>query len=190
MKKIYSYTDFARASQAHPLNEGLGFLSRLNPVRIISGAVQMVRDFIVWKKESKDPRFKKVRNVTDFLTDPKYAETFDELSDIQTTLIEKISQFKDENKKQYSKLKYKLGGEIEELYPRYMQKWQETVEMLYVGYYQEHGLELYDDVKDVVEFLRTSIWYRENRQKLEPIMTEFMDILGKSDIKKTLDNLL
>ena len=172
------------------MNEGLGFLGKLNPVRIISGAVRMVRDFIVWNKESRDPRFKKVRNVTDFLSDPKYAETFGELNEIQETLIGKVSQLKDESKKQYSELKYQLAEEIEELYPRYTQKWQETIEMLYVDYYQEHGSELYDDVNDVVEFLRTSVWYRDNRQRLEPMLSRFRDFLGESDIKRTLDNLL
>jgi hypothetical protein len=200
MKKIYSYTDFALASQAHlnhdndhgdnALNEGLGFLGRLNPVTIISSAVETVRDYLTWNKESKDPRFRKVRTVTDFLSDPKYAEKFGEVNDTKTTIEGKVRDLEDESKKQYSELKYQLAEEVQELLSEWRLKKEEVIEMLYVDYYQEHGSELYDDVKDVVEFLRTSRWYSKNRHKLEPLLNRFKEILGKSDIKKTLDNLL
>jgi len=190
MKNIYSYTDYTRVSSTHRLNEGLGFLGKLNPVKIITNAVETVRDFLIWKKESKDPRFKKVKNVLNLFSDPRYNSTFAELSDIQSTLIEKIEEFNDESKKQYSELKYHLNEEIEELYPVYRKKWQQVIEMLYVDYYQEHGSELYDDVKDVVEFLSISKWYRKSRPNVQPILNKFVQILGNSDIKKTMDNLL
>jgi hypothetical protein len=190
MKNIYSYTDYTRVSYTHRLNEGLGFLGKFNPVKIITNAVETVRDFLIWRKESKDPRFKKVKNVLNLFSDPRYNSTFDELSDIQSTLIEKIDEYKDESKKEYSELKYHLAEEIEELYPVYSKKWQQVTEMLYVDYYQEHGSELYDDVKDVVEFLSISKWYIKSRPKVQPILNKFMQILGTSDIKKTMDNLL
>ena len=190
MKNIYSYTDYTRASYTHRLNEGLGFLGNFNPVKIITNAVETVRDFFIWNKESKDPRFKKVKNILNLFSDPRYKEAFDELGDIQSTLVEKIGEFKDESKKQYSELKYQLEEEIEKLYPVYRKKWQQVVEMLYVDYYQDHGSGLYDEIKDVVEFLRTSKWYRKDRHHLEPTLNKFIQILGNSDIKKTMDNLL
>jgi hypothetical protein len=191
MKNIYSFDNYLRVNEnkKYSLNENFNFLRKFNPVSIISNAVEWIRDFLIWEKESEDPRFKKVKRVWNCFTNPDYEKDWNDLSDMNDNLKEKIRELEKENSKPYSELKYQISEEIMKLHSQYKLKYQKFIEMLYVDYYQQHGVELYDDVKDVIEFLKTSRWYRidsESQQQLK----KFLHIVGESNIKSSLDNTI
>jgi hypothetical protein len=168
------------------LYEEFNLFKKLNPLTIIKNGIDLIKNFLLWNKESKDHRFQKVREFSNFILEN--SDKLDEISKLQDIIINKVKEIKKEDTKDYSELKYQLRDELNDTYEEYKLKLEEYIESIVVKYYEKYGTEVSDDLDQIISFLKTSKWFKDTYH-LE-VLNGFKKILNKSKIKNLLDSII
>jgi 5-bromo-4-chloroindolyl phosphate hydrolysis protein len=146
-----------------------------------------IKDFYNFNKEFNLPQSKKYREIVDSIYDyiKENPKSFSKISEGRSKLISLANDIKIECDKDYSEKKYELLDQYENIHTKFNTLRNRLIEECVTLYYSKYRRNLFEDLKEVIEWLPSSKYISDIDREL---ITNLNRALSDSEIKDDFDD--